>query len=216
LIDDIISSIKFDSSGLVPAIVQDFYTLDILMMAYMNKESLRKTIETNETWFYSRSRQCLWHKGETSGHIQKVKEIRVDCDQDTLLVFVEQIGGIACHTGNRSCFYRKIDNGDLVEEKLKDAILPYLFSTFESRSKNPTPDSYVSKLLKKGKSRILQKVGEEAVETIIAGMKENKDEFIYEISDLYFHMALSLYTFGLSFDDIFEELNRRKKEEKNG
>ncbi|PMP85281.1 MAG: bifunctional phosphoribosyl-AMP cyclohydrolase/phosphoribosyl-ATP pyrophosphatase [Thermodesulfobium narugense] len=216
MIDNIISKIKFDKSGLVPAIVQDFYTLDVLMMAYMNEESLKKTIETNETWFYSRSRKCLWHKGETSGHIQRVKEIKVDCDGDTLLILVEQVGGIACHTGNRSCFYRKIENSGLVEEKSKSAILSYLFSTFKNREENPKPDSYVSKLLNKGKSRILQKLGEEAVETIIAGMRGYKSEFVYEVTDLYFHIALSLYTFGLSFDNIYEELIRRKKDEKDG
>ncbi|AEE14958.1 Histidine biosynthesis bifunctional protein hisIE [Thermodesulfobium narugense DSM 14796] len=216
MIDDIVSKIKFDNSGLVPAIVQDFYTLEVLMMAYMNEESLKKTIETNETWFYSRSRKCLWHKGETSGHIQRVKEIRIDCDEDTLLVLVEQVGGIACHTGNRSCFYRKIDNNKLVEAKSKSAVLPYLFSVFKDREESPKPDSYVSRLLNKGKSRILQKLGEEAVEAIIAGMKEDRSEFVYEITDLYFHLALSLYTFGLSFDNIYEELIRRKKDEKNG
>ncbi len=190
-----IEKIKFDEKGLVPAIVQDVNTKAVLMMAYMNEESLAKTVETGLTHFYSRGRQCLWQKGESSGNIQKVKEIRYDCDGDTLLIQVEQVGA-ACHEGTYSCFSRKLgtDEQDMPQmfdpQKVYGAgspatILNELYATIMDRKNNPTEGSYTCYLFDKGQDKILKKVGEESAETIIASKNMSESEILYEMADLW-------------------------------
>jgi phosphoribosyl-AMP cyclohydrolase / phosphoribosyl-ATP pyrophosphohydrolase len=156
--------ISYDERGLVPAIVQDYLDGTVLMMAWMSQESLIKTLETSETWFWSRSREELWHKGATSGHIQKVKSIRYDCDSDALLVGVEQLGDIACHTGERSCFHQ-------VDSKIVPPpadTLSQLFKVICDRRDNPIEDSYTCKLFAGGDNKILKKIGEETAEVVMA------------------------------------------------
>lgn len=201
-INELIKDLKFDEKGLIPVIVQDYKTGQVLMHAYMNEEALKKTIETGEAWYYSRSRKTLWHKGETSGNYQKVVDIAVDCDKDTLLLLVEQIG-VACHTGNFSCFYRSLKGGVSFIFHLEDFL--------RERKKTLPENSYSAKLFKEGKEKILQKLGEESIETIIAGMNGKKDEFIYEASDLLFHFLVSLIEENVEFREIIEELIKRHK-----
>ena len=180
--------LKFDQAGLIPAIVQDLHTGRVLMLAYMNEESLNKTLASGETWFYSRSRQELWHKGASSGHTQTVKRIDYDCDGDALLVYVEQKGG-ACHTGATGCFYRTL-TGEAVA--VGQQFLPELEQIIAERKFNRPPGSYVSKLLNGGLDRILKKVAEEAGEVIIAAKNADREELIYECGDLLFHLLVLL------------------------
>lgn len=174
------------------------------MLGYMNEESLRKSIETGTTWFWSRERKRLWNKGESSGNIQKIKEIRLDCDGDALLILVEQVG-VACHTGHLSCFFQEFYKKDLVStfnlETLYDIIL--------SRKINPTEESYTCQLFKEGVEKILKKVGEESVEVILAGIKGEKGEVIYETSDLFYHILVLLASLDIPTQDIYWELARR-------
>lgn len=179
------------------------------MLGYMNEESLKKTIETGTTWFWSRERQRLWNKGETSGNIQKVKEIRLDCDGDALLVMVEQ-KGVACHTGHLSCFFQEI-----YSKKYTRFNLDKLYEIILSRKLNPTEDSYTSRLLKEGKERILKKIGEEIVEVLLAGIKDNRDEVIYEVSDLFYHTLVLLANLGIAPQEIYRELNERHYQKQN-
>ena len=200
-------NIKYDEKGLVPAIIQDADTNEVLMMAYMNEESLKKTIETKRTWFYSRSRQNLWNKGETSGNFQDVRSISYDCDGDTLLVKVIPEGP-SCHTGNNSCFFNTIVEGEKTESA---AILKQLYKTIEDRKSNPVEGSYTNYLFDKGIDKILKKVGEENAETIIAAKNNSKEELIYEASDLIYHLLVLLVNQGVSLEDIFGELEKRHK-----
>lgn len=202
-----LSNIKYDEKGLIPAIIQDVNTNEVLMMAYMNKESLKKTMETNKTWFYSRSRQNLWNKGETSGNFQDVRSISYDCDGDTLLVKVIPEGP-SCHTGNNSCFFNTIVEGEKTESA---AILKQLYKTIEDRKSNPVEGSYTNYLFDKGIDKILKKVGEENAETIIAAKNNSKEELIYEASDLIYHLLVLLVNQGVSLEDIFGELEKRHK-----
>ncbi|NLG32468.1 MAG: bifunctional phosphoribosyl-AMP cyclohydrolase/phosphoribosyl-ATP diphosphatase HisIE [Syntrophomonadaceae bacterium] len=213
------NKIKFDGQGLIPAVIQDHKSGKVLMLAYMNAESLGKTIETGYTWFYSRSRQQLWKKGESSGHVQKVIEIRYDCDGDALLILVEQIGP-ACHTGHQSCFFTNID-GDTVEDKEYDlegiyhsqagpAILYELFDLIAERQVNRPEGSYTTYLFEQGLDKILKKVGEEAAEVIIAAKNRDKAEVIYEVSDLVYHVLVLLVERGVNLSDIFTELKSRR------
>lgn len=207
---DFINEVKFNEKGLVPAIAQDYKTKEVLMLAYMNEESLKKTMETKRAHYYSRSRERLWLKGEESGHFQYVKDIRYDCDKDTILLIVEQIGA-ACHTGERTCFYRSAI-GDLgaEEEKMQSASVLYdIQGTITDRRDNPKEGSYTNYLISKGNDKILKKIGEEAAEVIIATKNQNKDEIIYEVSDLMYHLSVGLVHNGLSWDDIFNELRKR-------
>nr|WP_113921639.1 bifunctional phosphoribosyl-AMP cyclohydrolase/phosphoribosyl-ATP diphosphatase HisIE [Alkalibaculum bacchi] len=202
-----LSNIKYDEKGLIPAIIQDVNTNEVLMMAYMNEESLKKTMETNKTWFYSRSRQNLWNKGETSGNFQDVKSISYDCDGDTLLVKVIPEGP-SCHTGNNSCFFNSI----VEEENIANPeILKQLYKTIEDRRANPVEGSYTNYLFEKGIDKILKKVGEENAETIIAAKNNSKEELIYESSDLIYHLLVLLVNQGVSLEDIFGELEKRHK-----
>lgn len=205
---DILSGIKYDASGLVPAIVQDFKTGEVLMLAYMNSESLKKTVETGRTWFYSRSRQSLWNKGETSGNFQNVKNMYFDCDADSILVQVEQIGP-ACHTGSRSCFFNKLVESD--ETPAEAGIMGRLYELIMERKSNPVEGSYTNYLFDKGIDKILKKVGEEASEVIIGAKNSDKDETVYEISDLVYHLLVLMVDMGIEIDDIKKELDKRHK-----
>ena len=205
--------IKFDQQGLVPAIVQDATNGTVLMLAYMNRESLAKTLETGTTWFYSRSRQELWNKGATSGHVQMVKELLYDCDGDTLLVKVEQKGA-ACHEGTYSCFSRRFGEAEptLTERPALAAaeVLTELFAVLEDRRQNPQQGSYTSSLFAKGEDRILKKIGEEAAETIIAAKNHSQGEVIYEMADLWYHCLVLLAAHKIDFAALIEELGKRR------
>jgi len=208
-----LEQVKFNADGLVPAVVQDVYTHEVLMLAYMNLESLQKTLLTGKTCFWSRSRQELWTKGETSGHYQLVKEIFLDCDGDTLLIKVEQVGNTACHTGERSCFHHALDQEGRCCKDSEGGlgILEKLFHLIGDRKINPPEKSYVAYLFEKGQDKILKKVGEEAAEVIIASKNNNSEEIIYELADLYFHTLVLLQQHGLELKDIYQELEKRKK-----
>ena len=188
-----IATLKF-VNGLIPAVIQDHKNKEVLMVAYMNKEALRKTIETGETHFFSRSRAKLWHKGETSSHFQKVKTITVDCDWDTLLLQVEQVGA-ACHTGKRSCFFQQVSED--------------LYETISERKKTPSTQSYTSTLFKNGIDTILKKVGEEAGEFIISAKNKNKKAIIHETADLLYHLLVALCYHRITLGQIEEELAQR-------
>ena len=197
---------KFFVKGeLIPAIIQDYKTKEVLMLAYMNEESLAKTLETGMTWFYSRSRQELWNKGATSGHVQKVIKIDYDCDEDTLLVYVDQTGA-ACHTGNRSCFYRTLAENDDVPETNP---LLSLEQVVEHRKTNPEEGSYTCYLFEKGLDKILKKVGEECAETIIAAKNDNMEDLTGEIADLMYHLTVMMSCKGLPMSAVMDELEKR-------
>ncbi|WP_028951280.1 bifunctional phosphoribosyl-AMP cyclohydrolase/phosphoribosyl-ATP diphosphatase HisIE [Sulfurihydrogenibium subterraneum] len=206
---DIDSVIKFDENGLVPVIAQNYYSGKILMQAYANKEAIQETIKSGYATYYSRSRKSLWKKGETSGNLQKVIDIRVDCDEDSVVYLVVEEGP-ACHTGEESCFYRNIDL-EKDTKPLPFEILHKLYEKVEERRKLKPENSYVAKLFEKGSDKIIQKVGEEAVETIIALKNKNKDEIVYEVSDLIFHLIVALVDSGVELKDIQEELLKRYK-----
>lgn len=195
-------NIKFDKNGLVPAIAQDVGTGEVLMLAYMNEESLKLTMETGICHYYSRSRKELWKKGESSGNIQELKGIYYDCDGDSILLKVNQVG-VACHTGNYSCFFNEIMGYKDVANTLNE-----LYKTIMDRKLNPKEGSYTQYLFEKGLDKILKKVGEETAEVII-GAKNNKEELIYESSDLIYHMMVLLINEGISMGEIMEELNNR-------
>lgn len=213
-----ISMIKFDDKGLVPAVVQE-ENGQVLMLAYMNAESLQKTIETGYTWFYSRSRKRLWNKGEESGNKQKVREISYDCDGDTLLIKVHQTG-VACHTGTYTCFSGR----KLVEEQDKSlalvepeqetslaTVLNDLYNVIQERQLNPVEGSYTNYLFEKGQDKILKKVGEEAVETVIASKNNKSEEVLYEMGDLWYHCLVLLAYHKLTPDQLLDELMSRRK-----
>jgi phosphoribosyl-ATP pyrophosphohydrolase/phosphoribosyl-AMP cyclohydrolase len=205
-----IDAIKFNEQGLVPAIVQDYLDGVVLMFAWMNRESLQKTLETGRTWFYSRSRQALWPKGETSGHIQRVQWLRYDCDHDALLVGVEQVGDIACHKGERSCFH-------LVDEPTAAAQLPpgdmlsQVYEVICQRRKQPQEGSYTTHLLTGGSNRILKKIGEEAAEFIMACKDGDAKAIASECADLIYHMQVALAAQGVPWRSVLQELHRRRR-----
>ncbi len=211
---EFIKDLKFDEKGLIPAIAQDAVSGEVLMCAYMNEESIKKTIETGKATYYSRSRQEIWEKGETSGHTQKVKEILVDCDGDAIVLKVEQTGA-ACHTENPSCFYRKVIDGKLVEIPTglgnSPKILYDVYDVIVDRVKNPKEGSYTNYLFEKGIDKMLKKVGEESAEVIIASKNYVKSEVQYETADLLYHLSVVLVEQGLTWDDIFAELSSRYK-----
>lgn len=212
-----ISMIKFDEKGLVPAVVQE-ENGEVLMLAYMNEESLQKTIETGYAWYFSRSRQKLWQKGETSGNVQQVKEISYDCDGDTILLRVHQTG-VACHTGTYSCFSGRVLTGAenalaTVEPEAEAAlttVLNDLYDVIKDRQLNPIEGSYTNYLFDKGQDKILKKVGEEAVETVIASKNQSKSEVIYEMGDLWYHCLVLLAYHGITPEELFSELMKRRK-----
>lgn len=203
-----LNSLKFDAQGLIPAIIQDVETKEVLMMAYMNKEALMKTLESGQTWFWSRSRQEFWHKGATSGHFQDVREVSFDCDADSLLVKVVQHGA-ACHTGEKSCFHNPILQGGAAASVSAD-ILNEVYAVVMSRKRERPEGSYTTYLFDKGLDKILKKVGEEAAEVIIGAKNENRDEVIYEVSDLLYHLLVLLGEQDITPDEVYRELAKRR------
>ncbi|MBF2046390.1 MAG: bifunctional phosphoribosyl-AMP cyclohydrolase/phosphoribosyl-ATP diphosphatase HisIE [Leptolyngbya sp. IPPAS B-1204] len=202
-----VEQIRYNEQGLVPAIVQDYLDGTVLMMAWMNQESLQKTLETGETWFWSRSRQEFWHKGATSGHLQQVKSIRYDCDSDAILVTVEQIGDIACHTGERSCFHQ-------IEGSIKAPPADTLSQVFEvicDRRDHPNPDSYTCKLFEGGDNKILKKIGEESAEVVMAFKDDDKDAIAGEVADLLYHTMVALAHHQVDIREVYRKLQARRR-----
>ena len=200
-----IDKVTFDDKGLVPAIVQDDQTGAVLMLAYMNEEALTKTIETKETWFFSRSRQELWHKGATSGNRQLVKRLAFDCDQDAVLVQVEPLGP-ACHTGKTTCFYETV----LEEEVPTRQVVHEVIESIQTRRNNPVEGSYTSYLFKEGIDKVLKKVGEESSEVIIGAKNEDKEELTSELADLLYHSLVLMEISGVTLADVKKELVKRQ------
>lgn len=214
----LLEQLKFNAHGLLPCITQDVASGEVLMLAYMNAEAVENTLRTGLVHYYSRSRDKQWMKGESSGHVQKVREIRYDCDGDTLLIKVEQVGA-ACHTGRHSCFYSVWQgDGAVVEgEPEVDAtalyaqkdILDAVYHVIQDRRRNPTEKSYVHSLFTKGLDKILSKIGEEATETAVAGKGGDRDEVVYEVADLFFHTLMLLGYYDLPPERVYAELRRR-------
>ncbi|MBW4605102.1 MAG: bifunctional phosphoribosyl-AMP cyclohydrolase/phosphoribosyl-ATP diphosphatase HisIE [Calothrix sp. FI2-JRJ7] len=199
--------IRYDQKGLVPAIVQDYLDGTVLMMAWMNSESLQKTLETGETWFWSRSRQEFWHKGATSGHTQKIKGIRYDCDSDAILISVEQIGDIACHTGERSCFHQV--DGNIIPPPADT--LSQVFQVICDRRDNPNENSYTCKLFAGGDNKILKKIGEEGAEVVMAFKDDNGEEIAGEVADLFYHTMVALAHHKVDIKDVYRKLQERRR-----
>ena len=199
--NDILENAKFGADGLIPAVVQDARTREVLTVAYMNKEALQLTLERRETYLWSRSRQQLWHKGETSGNSQKVTKVSLDCDNDAVLVEVEPLGP-ACHTGAYSCFG--------VEPEL-EGVLQELYSVIEQRKEKRPDGSYTTYLFSSGLDKILKKVGEEATETIVAAKNSDSQRLVSEIGDLLYHLLVLLVERGVTLDEISRELKERRK-----
>ena len=201
------SELKLNPSGLIPVIVQDYKTNEVLMLAYMNKEAFNHTVKSGRMTYYSRSRKELWIKGETSGHYQYLKSLTVDCDKDTLLAKVEQIGA-ACHTGSRSCFFQQIVGNDY-DTTNPLQVFESVYGTIMNRKENPKEGSYTNYLFDKGIDKILKKVGEEATEIVIAAKNPNPEEIKYEISDFLYHVMVLMVERGITWKDITRELAER-------
>ncbi|HOG74117.1 MAG TPA: bifunctional phosphoribosyl-AMP cyclohydrolase/phosphoribosyl-ATP diphosphatase HisIE [Methanofastidiosum sp.] len=203
-------NLKWDDKGLIPAIVQEINTKEVLMTAYMNEASLKKTIETGRTCFWSRSRQKFWFKGESSGNIQKVKEIRYDCDADSILILVEQIGA-ACHEGYPTCYFRTIDGRIHGEKSFEGGlyVLDELYKTIEKRKKELPKESYTAKLIS-DKDLLLKKIEEEANEAIDSCL-EDKERTVEEASDLIYHLFVLLVERDIKLESLLEELKKRRK-----
>src|SRR5690242_6812903 len=199
-------AVKYDEHGLVPAIVQDARTREVLTLAYMNEASLARTIETGQTWFWSRSRQELWHKGATSGNTQNVLDITSDCDGDALVVLVEP-NGPACHTGARSCFDLQLS------EQRDGGLLAELYDVIKSRRDERLAGSYTTYLFDKGLDKILKKFGEEAAETIIAAKNDDRAELVAETADVLYHLLVLLVARDITLDEVRAELAQRRKPE---
>jgi phosphoribosyl-ATP pyrophosphohydrolase/phosphoribosyl-AMP cyclohydrolase len=209
-----IDRIDWQKSPLVPVIVQDQKSKRVLMLAYMDKEALSLTLKTKKAHFFSRSKQRIWQKGETSGNIQIVKDIFVDCDNDTLLLEVEQMGGSACHTGRESCFFTRLESSEIVDEVSESALSNYsvidrLYHVITERKSADPSSSYVASLFKKGENGYLKKVVEEAGEFCFAIKDGEEEEIVYEAADLLFHMLVALGDKGVDPDRVERELERR-------
>ena len=201
-----LEKIHYNERGLVPAIAQDYLDGTVLMMAWMNQESLQKTIETKEAWYWSRSRQELWHKGSTSGHIQKVRSLRYDCDSDALLITIEQIGDVACHTGERSCFHnvngtKKAPPADTLSE---------VYRVIRDRQENPSKTSYTCQLFAGGDNKILKKIGEESAEVVMACKDDDKGAIASEVADLLYHTLVALAHHDVDIRDVYRQLQSRR------
>lgn len=222
-----LENLKYNEAGLIPAIVQDVATKEVLMMAWMNREAVEKTLASGVTWFYSRSRQKMWQKGETSGHVQRVKGLYYDCDADTLLVLAEQVGEAACHEGYRSCFHNQVNQDGTVtvqgekkfdpatvygnpENQVGPQIIEQLFQVILSRKEERPEGSYTTYLFDKGVDKICKKIGEESAEVII-GSKNSQEELTYEAADLIYHLLVLLANQGVSTEEIYRELAKRRK-----
>jgi len=202
-----LDQIRYNEQGLVPAIMQDYLDGTVLMMAWMNRESLAKTLETGQTWFWSRSRQEFWHKGESSGHWQNVQWIRYDCDSDALLIGIEQVGDIACHTGERSCFHQV--DGQKVAPPAD--MMSALFAVICDRRDHPQESSYTCKLLAGGDNNILKKIGEESAEVVMACKDDDKDAIAGEVADLFYHTLVALAHHQVDLRAVYEKLAERRK-----
>lgn len=201
------TEVKFDTEGLVPVVAQDATTGQVLMLAYMNEEALARTVATGDAWYWSRSRGRLWRKGEESGDVQRVREMRVDCDGDALLLVVDQQGS-ACHTGHHACFFR--DLGGVVREAPATDILDEVFAVIGERAARRPAGSYTARLLAGGHEAIASKVAEESAELIRAGREESNRRVAEEAADLLFHAMVLLARRGVSLDDVRRELTRRR------
>ncbi|EOS66130.1 bifunctional phosphoribosyl-AMP cyclohydrolase/phosphoribosyl-ATP diphosphatase HisIE [Oscillibacter sp. 1-3] len=199
-----IKELKFDEKGLIPAVVQDHYTKEVLTLAYMNAESLAITIDERRTCFWSRSRRELWRKGETSGNVQRVVSVTADCDGDALVVEVVK-DGPACHTGAESCFFNEL----YLSDELKQFSYEGLYRLIQGRKTSPVEGSYTTYLFEKGLDKILKKVGEECTEVIIGGRKEDRAETVYEIADLCYHVMVLMVQMGIAVEDVTRELEKR-------
>jgi phosphoribosyl-ATP pyrophosphohydrolase/phosphoribosyl-AMP cyclohydrolase len=217
-INKILEKIRWNSDGLIPAVVQDEETREVLMLAYMNEEALRRTIAEKKAWYYSRSRQSLWLKGETSGHTQEVVDLRFDCDQDTVLLIVKQMG-VACHENYFSCFHYLPNGEELVTVGAPNErpAVPFgrtmelLAEVIHSRNLERPEGAYTTYLFEKGLDKILKKVGEESAETIIAAKNASAEEIRYEVSDLFYHVLVLLEERGVGLQEISKELLSRRK-----
>lgn len=201
------SEFKLNGEGLLPVIVQDYQTAEVLMMAYMNEEAFRTTLFLGKMTYYSRSRKELWIKGETSGHYQYVKSLTIDCDKDTLLARVSQVGA-ACHTGNTSCFFQELVKKEFTT-KNPMRVFEDVYDVIKERKENPKEGSYTNYLFEKGIDKILKKIGEEATEIVIASKNSDKEEIKYEVSDFLYHVMVLMVEKGVTWEDIVEELNQR-------
>ncbi len=219
--EELLKEVKFDERGLAAAIIQDYRTGEVLMLAYMNREALEKSLTTGLATYWSRSRGSLWTKGETSGNFQRIKSVSLDCDGDALLLKVEQVGN-ACHTGYHSCFFRELYKEAGGEESRDLGLIPAcqedpaeilkeLYAVIKDRMAHPREGSYTSYLFKEGLDKILKKVGEEAAEVIIAAKNRSRDETRYEIADLLYHLLVLMAEQGLSLEEIYGELKGRRK-----
>ncbi len=205
--NDYINMVKWDKNGIVPVVVQDTQGT-VLTLAYMNRETLKRTLETGYAHYYSRSKGRIRMKGEVSGNVQRVKEIKIDCDEDALLLVVEQ-KGVACHTGNYSCFYRKLgETPRILPMDYSLSILRELEEIIKDRKKSIKDDSYTSSLFREGKEKIYKKFGEEGIEVLVA---DGKDRIIYETADLLYHLLVLLVYNDISLGEVMNELRRRKK-----
>ena len=209
-----IEDLHFDNYGLIPAIAQDWLDGSVLMLAWMNKESLKKTLETKNVHYWSRSRSEIWRKGATSGNTQLLKKIRFDCDNDSIVVSIEQNGSGACHTGEKSCFFNEIDNLSIHKKDKKtypsSNICSELFNTLNERSINPLEKSYTNHLLTKGSNTILKKIGEETAEFVMACKDKNAHEIASEAADLIFHLQVAIANHDVSWRDVLEILEKRR------
>ncbi len=207
-----LSQVKFDEQGLIPAVVQDWRDGTVLMLGYMSREALLKTLETKSVHFWSRSRNKLWEKGETSGHRLVLKDLFVDCDGDTVLVKAEPVGP-TCHTGEKACFFTRLEpDGKSGGPKTSDAwggILERLYQTIQDRKRSPKPDSYVSSLFQGGVDKVLKKIVEEAGEVALAAKGGKKEEIIYETADLLFHTLVALGYHDIAPEEVYRELAGR-------
>lgn len=212
--NEFLKEIKFDESGLVPAVAYDVIGGEVVMMAYMNAEAVEKTLESGYCTYYSRSRQCLWKKGETSGHLQKLRAMKLDCDGDTILLEIEQERA-ACHTGKKSCFYREYRDGKWVDAAENTAIARAMaleYGVVKRRAEEPKEGSYTNYLLEKGVDKICKKVGEEATECVIAAKNRDFEELQWEAADLIYHMTVLLYEQGMNWDDVGAKMLSRQHE----
>ena len=211
-----IKNLRFDENGLIPAIAQDWLDGAVLMMAWMNSEALSQTIKTREVHYWSRSRNEIWHKGETSGHFQKLKGIRYDCDSDAILLTIEQSGSISCHTGARSCFHKNEGTTNNLEQPLSPPsdICSEIFKIIESRKEKPDNRSYTNNLLEGGDNKILKKIGEETAEFVMACKDNDPKEISNEAADIIFHLQVALSSHGVSWKDVLEVLANRRGAER--
>ncbi len=210
----IIDKIDWEKSPLIPVIAQDYQSKEVLMLAYMDKEALSLTLSTKKAHYFSRSKQRIWMKGESSGNIQNIKDIMIDCDDDTLLIMIEQVGGAACHTGRKSCFFTKLESDEVVSEVDERVVANYsifdqLYHVIQERKKADPKSSYVASLLHKGENSYLKKVVEEAGEFCFAVKDDDEAEITYEAADLAFHTLVALGDKNINPDRVKQELARR-------